>query len=96
MRTWKLLKRFKKQSGTINAIIYHGYYSTRNASLFNNRRRRLLVEKKMKEYKVTVTITREYLIGAKDAETAMDHAHEEALFEFSTHDHIEVTDVESV
>ena len=50
----------------------------------------------MREYRVTVTVTREYLIGAKDAETAMDYAHEEALFEFSTHDHIEVTDVESV
>ena len=50
----------------------------------------------MKEYKVTVTVTREYIIGAKDAETAMDHAHEEAMFEFSLHDHIEVTDVESV
>ena len=68
MRTWKSLKQFKKQSGTTNAIIYHGYYSTRNASLFNNRRRRLLVEEKMKEYKVTVTITREYLIGAEVAE----------------------------
>ena len=50
----------------------------------------------MKEYRVTVTVTRDYIIEAKDAETAMDYAHEEALFEFSTNDHVEVTDVESV
>ena len=50
----------------------------------------------MREFKVTVTVTRDYIIGAKDAESAMDYAHEEALYEFSTHDHVEVTDVESV